>query len=139
MPVCLVVRQTYLSHQVANFYSCMFPGARFCGQLFVSRRFSRADGAADDFHYILNEEYVIQRADGSATKTIVRDRAQLLTLLSDRFGLRAADLDLPELTKYLGKTAAREKSQHETPAVAPTITASAAAEADIAHAKLTDA
>ena len=122
------------SYQVANFYCHKFPGSRFCREFFISRRSSRADGAADDLHYILNEEYVIRRADGSATKTIVRDRAQLLTLLSDRFGLRAADLDLPELTKYLGKTDAREKSQHDAPAVAPTATASAAAKADVTAA-----
>ena len=114
---------------MANFYSCKFPGARFCGEFFISRRFPRADGAADDLHYILNDQYVIRRADGSATKVIVHDRAQLLTLLSERFGLRAVDLDLPELTRYLNETDTGEISP---PVVGTTMAAVASAKADIA-------
>ena len=141
MELCRLVwylKRPCISHQVANFYCCKFPGFRFCREFFISRRSSRADGTADDLHYILNEQYVIRRADGTATKTLVHDRSQLLTLLSDRFGLRAADLDLPELTKYLSKIDIGEKYPNDSPAMAATVTAATCAQTNIAAANSKD-
>ena len=89
------------SHQVANFFSYKSPSARFVNEFFISLRALSANGSPDDLHYILNNTYVVRHPDGSATKTTVKNRAQLLALLTDRFGLRATDVDLPDLTRFL--------------------------------------
>ena len=89
------------SNQVANFFSYKSPSARFVNEFFIGLREFSANGSPDDLHYILNNTYVVRHPDGSATKTTVKNRAQLLALLTDRFGLRATDVDLPDLTRFL--------------------------------------
>ena len=72
----------------------------------------RPGGGADDLHYILDSQYVIRHPDGSAEKSQVRDKAQLVALLTGRFGLRLQEKDMLGLDRYLiaaplGQTAAR--------------------------------
>ena len=87
--------------QVANFHTCKYPSGRFCNEFFISLRVRSEDGTPDALHSILNNTYVVRKHDGTSTKVIIRNRAQLLSLLTCRFGLRAPDLDRPDLTRFL--------------------------------------
>ena len=89
--------------EVANWVSCTKPGARFTGQLFVSRCVVGDDGHSDERHYILNDSYVVRtlRASGedayvpsTVVTTKVKDTVQLVELLREVFGLALSEEEM---------------------------------------------
>ena len=73
--------------ELANWWSCTHPAARFMTQFFASR----AVGA--DRHHILDDTYVVRKADGSSETTEIESKAQLLELLETVFGLAPKETD----------------------------------------------
>ena len=73
--------------ELANWWSCTHPTARFMTQFFASR----AVGA--DRHHILDDSYLVRKADGSSETTQIESKAQLLELLETVFGLAPHETD----------------------------------------------
>jgi arylamine N-acetyltransferase len=70
-------------------------GARFTGQFFASRTIG------EDRHHILNDSYVVRRADGTVMATTpIADKAQLVGLLEGTFGLTLPP-DIQGVDRYL--------------------------------------
>ncbi len=87
-----------IDQELSNWWSCSHPTARFCTSFFAARV------VGPDRHHILNGEYVIRHADGTADTTAVADGAHLLSLLSSVFGLNLPAADAAsgsQLFRYL--------------------------------------
>lgn len=84
--------------QVANWWTCTFPEARWVSFLFTARII----GA--ERHHLLNSEYVIRRHDGTATKRIMSSTAEVLLLLQDVFGIDLpTDLDASKVEAFVNR------------------------------------
>lgn len=67
--------------ELANWWSCTYPQARFTSQFFAARVIGQ------ERHHILNNTYAIRREDGTNVSTHITDKAHLEKLLTDVFGL----------------------------------------------------
>ena len=78
---------------MSNWYMCSHPEGRWMGCCFASRV------VGNTRRHIQNGSYVIRQADGKAETTLIKDKAQLMSLLDTVFGLVPADDE--GLDKYL--------------------------------------
>jgi len=73
--------------EMSNFFSYAWPTARFPNQICVARFIGE-----NEKHYILNSTYGVRKlSDGSLTETKINNKAELLTLLNDTFGIELED------------------------------------------------
>jgi N-hydroxyarylamine O-acetyltransferase len=73
-----------------NWYSCTYPKARFTTSFFMYRMIG------NERHHILNSDYVVRSGHSTeATKSVtkVEDKAKLLLLIRDVFGVKLEDTD----------------------------------------------
>jgi len=80
---------------VANWWSCTHPTARFVSSLFV------AMPIGDSCHSITNQYYTIRNQDGKSTRGVIKDRAELLSLLTTVFGMAIPEGEASGIDRYL--------------------------------------
>jgi len=77
----------YADCEMSNFYSYAWEKARFPNQLCLARLIGEGER-----HYILNSTYGVRHLkDGSLTETKVNNKAELLALLNNTFGIELDD------------------------------------------------
>ena len=79
-------------------YSCTFPKARFTTSFFACRIIN------DERHHVLNEQYVVRSGHGveaSTTSTTIADKAELLALMRDVFGVELSEDETHGIERYL--------------------------------------
>jgi len=78
-------RAALVDQECANWFSCTYPKARFTTSFFTCRIIG------NERHHILNTEYVVRSghgAEATTTVTKVTDKAMLLGLIQDVFGIQ---------------------------------------------------
>jgi N-hydroxyarylamine O-acetyltransferase len=93
-------RAPVIDMECSNWFSCTYPSARFTSQFFASRV------VGDERIHILNDEYVVRKGhgvDSEVAKTIIADKAQLLSLIENKFGIQLRGDETEGLDRYLTK------------------------------------
>ena len=77
-------RAALVDQECSNWFSCTYPTARFTSSFFTCRIIGK------ERHHILNSEYVVRSGHGAEATTVttkVTDKAMLLGLIKDVFGV----------------------------------------------------
>jgi len=68
---------------MSNWWSCTWPAARWMSYLYVAKII----GPENERHYILNDEYVQRKSDGTAIRTKLGSIEEFTSLLNSLFGI----------------------------------------------------
>lgn len=84
--------------QVANWWSCTWPEARWVSCLFAARI------VGSERHHILNSEYVVRQNDGSKVRVQLESPEEVLALLTSVFGITLPeDIDMAKINAHVQK------------------------------------
>eukprot|EP00802_Teleaulax_amphioxeia_P015436 Tamp_15526.p1 GENE.Tamp_15526~~Tamp_15526.p1 ORF type:complete len:352 (+),score=75.89 Tamp_15526:313-1368(+) len=80
--------------ELANWWSCTYPKARFTSQFFVARVIG------EERHHILNDTHTIRQPDGTTQSTQIKTKGELEKVLTEVFGI-ALPTETEGLDRYL--------------------------------------